>query len=45
MKNKCVQCKQEFETEDQHQSICSEECKQQALAELDRESDECLSCQ
>jgi len=45
MKNKCAQCKQEFETEDQHQLICSEECKQQALAELDRESDECLSCQ
>jgi len=43
--NKCSQCKEEFESDNEHQTICSEQCKQQALAELDRGSDECLSCQ
>jgi hypothetical protein len=25
--------------------FCSDECKQEALADLDKDSDECLSCQ
>jgi len=25
--------------------FCSQECKQEALADLDGDSDECLSCQ
>jgi len=45
MKKNCNVCKKEFDTDNEHQSICSEECKQQALADLDRNSDECLSCQ
>ena len=45
MKKECAICKKEFETTLEHQTICSNECKQQALAELDRGSDECLSCQ
>ena len=45
MKKQCNQCKEEFETQNELNSFCSNECKQQALAELDRNSDECLSCQ
>ena len=45
MKKQCNQCKEEFETQNELNSFCSDECKQQALAELDRHSDECLSCQ
>ena len=45
MVKECAVCKQEFETAQEHQTICSDECKQQALAELDKNSDECLSCQ
>ena len=41
----CAQCKKEFKTEDASQAFCSNECKQEALAELDKGSDECLSCQ
>jgi hypothetical protein len=25
--------------------FCSKECKEEALADLDKDSDECLSCQ
>jgi hypothetical protein len=25
--------------------FCGDECKQEALADLDKDSDECLSCQ
>jgi len=45
MVKKCAECKKEFEAADEHQSICSQECKEIALAKLDRYSDECLSCQ
>ena len=45
MKKKCAVCKEEFEAANEFQSICSEECKEKALAELDRGSNECLSCQ
>ena len=45
MKKQCSICKKEFETEQEHQTICSEQCKQEALARLDESSDECLSCQ
>ena len=44
-KKECKQCKEEFETENQIQVFCSDECKQEALAALDSGSDECLSCQ
>ena len=43
MKNK--QCKKEFEPRDEIEIFCSQECKEEALAELDSGSDECLSCQ
>jgi len=45
MKKKCAICTKEFEIEQEHQTICSEQCKQEALARLDEGSDECLSCQ
>jgi len=45
MKKQCAICKEEFEAANQFQSICSDECKEKALAELDSNSDECLSCQ
>ena len=45
MKKECAICKKEFEAANQFQSICSEECKQEAFSRLDREADECLSCQ
>lgn len=45
MKKNCVECKAEFETENEMKEFCSDECKQQAIARLDGESDECLSCQ
>lgn len=41
----CAICKKEFEAANQFQSICSDECKEEALSRLDRETDECLSCQ
>ena len=45
MKKECAICKKEFEAESEFQTICSDECKQEALAKLDEGSDECLSCQ
>lgn len=41
----CPQCKQKFVPITEIQSFCSNQCKQEALAELDKGSDECLSCQ
>ena len=45
MMKKCKQCNQEFEAKDEFVLFCSDECKQEALTELDKDSDECLSCQ
>ena len=45
MIKKCAICKKEFEAVNQFQSICSDECKEEALKKLDEGSDECLSCQ
>jgi len=42
---KCKQCKKEFEAKDELDLFCSQDCKEEALAELDSGSDECLSCQ
>jgi len=42
---KCTQCKQDFVPMLETQKFCSDQCKQDALAELDKGSDECLSCQ
>ena len=42
---KCKQCDNEFESQDESKVFCSDECKQEALAALDSNSDECLSCQ
>jgi len=45
MKKNCNKCKKEFEAKENRDLFCSQECKQEALAELDSDSDECLSCQ
>ena len=45
MKKNCKQCKKEFEPKDEFDMFCSDECKQEALADLDKDSNECLSCQ
>jgi len=42
---KCKQCKKEFEAKDELDIFCSQDCKEEALADLDNDSDECLSCQ
>jgi hypothetical protein len=42
---KCKQCEKEFEPKDELDMFCGQECKEEALAELDSGSDECLSCQ
>jgi hypothetical protein len=41
----CKKCEEFFDTEDHLEFFCSKECKEEALAELDSDSDECLSCQ
>ena len=41
----CKKCKKEFEAKKEFDMFCSDECKQEALADLDSDSDECLSCQ
>ncbi len=41
----CMKCEKEFETKDELNNFCSDNCKQEALADLDKDSDECLSCQ
>ena len=38
-------CKEEFEAKDELDMFCSQDCKEEALADLDKDSDECLSCQ
>jgi uncharacterized OB-fold protein len=45
MTKKCKQCEKEFEPKDELDMFCGQECKEEALAELDSGSDECLSCQ
>jgi len=45
MKKQCAICKEEFEAANDFVTICSDECKEKALAELDRGTNECLSCQ
>ena len=45
MKKECKKCKKEFEPKDELDLFCSQNCKEEALAELDSDSDECLSCQ
>jgi len=46
MIKKCQQCRKDFEAQpDDPRSFCSDECKQEAVAEMDKNSDECLSCQ
>ena len=45
MKKNCKKCEKEFETTNESNLFCSDECKQEALADLDKDSDECLSCQ
>ena len=45
MSKKCQQCEKSFEAKDELDNFCSSECKQEALAELDSNFDECLSCQ
>ena len=45
MKKICIQCTAEFEAKQDSDLFCSNDCKQEALAELDSGSDECLSCQ
>ena len=44
----CKQCNKEFEVKDkldEFELFCSPQCKEEALVELDSDSDECLSCQ
>ncbi len=45
MMKKCKQCEKEFEPKDELDMFCGQDCKEEALAELDSDSDECLSCQ
>lgn len=45
---KCKQCDKEFAPKDaldEFDVFCSQDCKEEALSELDSDSDECLSCQ
>ena len=45
MSKKCKRCQKDYETNNELDLFCSQDCKEQALAELDSDSDECLSCQ
>jgi hypothetical protein len=45
MRKQCKQCEEAFDANDQFDMFCSKECKEEALADLDKDSDECLSCQ
>ena len=45
MRKQCQQCKNPFDAKYELDNFCSKECKEEALAELDSDSDECLSCQ
>ena len=44
MKN-CKQCKKEFEPKEEFDMFCNDDVNKEALADLDKDSDECLSCQ
>jgi hypothetical protein len=41
----CKKCKKEFEAKEEFDMFCSQDCKEEALADLDKDSEECLSCQ
>jgi len=41
----CRRCGNNFKTQNKLQAFCSGECKQEALSDLDKDSNECLSCQ
>ena len=45
MTKQCKQCEKDFEAKTEFDSFCSQDCKEEALAALDSNSDECLSCQ
>ena len=45
MNKNCKQCKKEFEAKEELDLFCSQDCKEEALAALDNDSDEFLSCQ
>jgi endogenous inhibitor of DNA gyrase (YacG/DUF329 family) len=45
MRKQCQQCKEAFDSKDEFDLFCSTRCKEEALAALDSDSDECLSCQ
>jgi hypothetical protein len=45
MRKQCKQCEEAFDANDQFDMFCSKDCKEEALADLDKDSDECLSCQ
>jgi hypothetical protein len=45
MRKQCKKCKEAFDANDELDLFCSQQCKEEALADLDSDSDECLSCQ
>ena len=45
IRRQCKKCKEAFDANDELDLFCSQECKEEALADLDSDSDECLSCQ
>jgi len=45
MRKQCQQYKEAFDSKDEFDNFCSKQCKEEALAALDSDSDECLSCQ
>jgi len=45
MRKQCKQCEEAFDAKDELDLFCGQQCKEEALAELDLDSDECLSCQ
>ena len=45
MMKQCKQCEEAFDAKDEFDLFCGQQCKEEALAELDSDSDECLSCQ
>ena len=45
MRKQCKKCKEAFDANDEFDMFCSQQCKEEALADLDKDSDECLSCQ
>jgi hypothetical protein len=45
MEKECNKCQTKFKPKDELDLFCSQDCKEEALAEFDSDSDECLSCQ